>query len=233
MTNSDFSGSQVAPVSVPSNAEAPSTAGESSSFEVLKGLGRRLAVRREQRGMTRQELADCVHYPVKAVSDVEHGLKPGPRVFWALTDRALGADGNLLGDADRCLLIWAAAMQDELSQHHHAARRAAGPGRAMPSRAPVVDRVFANELGAVSVQGQRPSGLLATVERCRPRTERELAALTDAVRLLIRRTDFADPEIFAVVWQVLLRQDPREAALLSAVAIVELARARFQSRVRF
>jgi hypothetical protein len=63
--------------------------------------------------------------------------------------------------------------------------------------------------------------------------ERELAALTDAVRVLVHRTDFADPEIFADVWQALLRQEPRQAALLSAVAIVELARARLLASARF
>lgn len=227
------SGSLIPPVSVPSDAGPSSVAPQRPPIEVLKGLGRRLVARREQRGMTRQELADALNYPDIAVAHVEHGLKPGPRTFWALADRALDASGSLLADADRSLLIWAAAMQDEMGRLHHAARRAAGPGRAMPSRMPVVDRMFANELGAVSVQGRRPAGLLAAVERCRPRVERELAALTDAVRVLGRRTNFTDHEIFADVWLALLRQDPRQAALLSAIAIVELARARFSANSRF
>lgn len=150
-------GSQIPPVPVPSNAEA-SSASERPPLEALKGLGRLLVARRELRGMTRQELADCLNYSDSAVASIEHGLKPGPRTFWALADRALDAGGSLLADADRSLLIWAAAMREQLRGHHHAARRAAGPGRAMPSRAPVVDRVFANDLGAISVQGRRPSG---------------------------------------------------------------------------
>ena len=181
--------------------------------------------------MTRQELADCLNYSNSAVAAIECGLKPGPRTFWALADGALGAGGSLLADADRSLLLWAAAMQHQLSRHHQAFRGPAMQGMPLPTTA--VDRVFANQLGAISVQGRRSPEVLAAVERCRPRVERELAALTDAVRLLIRRTNFADPEIFANVWQTLLRQDPREGALLSAVAIVELARARFRSTARF
>jgi transcriptional regulator with XRE-family HTH domain len=227
------SGLQIPPVPVLSSVGAPAVASERPPFEVLKGLGRRLIARREQRGLTREELADRLNFPDSAVASIEHGIKPGPRTFWALADRALDADGSLLADADRSLLIWAGAVQDQLSRHHHAAARAAGPGRAMPSRAPVVDRVFADQLGAISVQARRHPEMLAAVERRRPRVERELAALTDAVRVLIRRTDFADPEIFAHVWQVLLRQDPRLAALLSAVAIVELARARLLATARF
>lgn len=226
-------GSQIPPAPVPSSSQTSPVACGRPPFEALKGLGRRLVVRRERRGLTRQELADRLNYADSAVASIEHGLKPGPRTFWALADRALGADGSLLADADRSLLIWAAAMQDQLSRHHHAAARAAGPGRAMPSRAPAVDRVFADQLGAISVQGRRHPEMLAAVERCRPRVERELAALTAAVRVLVRRTDFTDPEVFAAVWQALLRQDPRQAALLSAVAIVELARVRLAAVARF
>lgn len=217
---------------MPSSAGSPPEP-EHPPFEVLKGLGRRLVVRREKRKMTRQELADRLKYPDKEVAAIESGLKPGPRVFWALADNALGLRGSLMADADRALLIWAAAMRDQLRTYQHAAKKAAGAGRAMPSRVPAVDRVFADHLGAMSVRGGQHSGVLARVERSRPRIERELSALTDAVRLLTRRTNFADPEIFAAVWQALLREDPRQAALVSAVAIVELARARFQSTARF
>ncbi|GAA1042933.1 hypothetical protein GCM10009557_70120 [Virgisporangium ochraceum] len=226
VSNGAFSGAQRPPASVPSNAGTAAVASARPPVEILLGLGRRLVARREQRGMTRRDLADCVNYSEDAVAHIEGGRKPGPRSFWALADRALDAGGSLLGDADRSLLSWAAAMQDYLRNHHHAARRAAGPGRAMPSRTLVVDRAFADQLGAISVQGRRHPGMLAAAERNRPRVERELAALTDAVRILIRRTDFADPEIFTSVWQTLLRHDPRHAALLSAIAIVELASSR-------
>src|SRR5688500_12651768 len=139
---SDFSGSRIPPVPVPSNARAP--------FEVLRGLGRRLAARREQRGLTCRELADLMNYPYSAVVSIEHGLKPGPRTFWVLADRALDANRALLADADESLLVWAAAMQEDLRRRHELATKTE-PTR--PTLASATDRVFASHLGATAIQG--------------------------------------------------------------------------------
>lgn len=221
------SGSQIPPAPVPSIVGGWLSTSDRPPFDVLRDLGRRLVALRGQRSMTRKELAECLKYPDQIVASIESGMKPGPRTFWALADTALDANGSLLADADRTLVVWAAAMQDKLRGHLRAA------GRAVPQRPLVVDRMFANQLGVISVQGRPDPGVMAAVVRFRPCVERELAALTDAVRVLMRRTDFADPEIVANVWQTLLRQDPRHAALLSATAIVELARARLLATARF
>lgn len=198
---------------------------EPPSFKALKGLGRQLTVRREKLGLTRQELADRVHCPHGSIVSIEYGLTPGSRHFWVLADRALGADGDLLADADRSLLIWAAATREHLRQKNGIRKRAE---TADPEQATASGRTFADRLGMIAMRARRHPDVLAAVQRYRPRTDSELAALTDAIRILLRRTDFAEAEIFADVWQTLLHDDPQQVALLSAAALVELSRARRQ-----
>ncbi len=58
----------------------------------------------------------------------------------------------------------------------------------------------------------------------RTRITDELAALTETIRILLRRRDFTTHDVLTDTWHTLLTQDSYHASLLSAAALLELAR---------